>query len=480
MEDVFEPLAKTKWFKMGKWKQSAFQLSIGCEAILDPSMGNAIPYAPNNYCASNFSQYIVDSEYQSNISDTVDLLERDGWSCVGDLKSQVYQKIGEFEKFSPQSLNPESIARFVSLVSAHMRQWYEIMLMDGALCSLYPNSLPKQLKLDGKDYTPDALFATAAQPKKLLPMVQERFDILNIAIAVKSGKTVTDQLLEHTRKYSWLSSITWYDEPYTIEHYALVASSLAKGNPEKELESEMGAREARNATARQLLEELEVEYPQAFKFIDLARDLADLREENWDVVSDVGTQLRSLFEQVAKSEGMDYTTFNQLSAVEMQSYFETGKLPVEKPVLMQRVSNYLILSRKGLPQVAITGFDSDKVLRALESKPEKTGNLKGLAVCPGVVEGKARVLNYASEVPLMQAGEILVCPMSDPDYIPAVRKAKAIVTDQGGMLCHAAIVAREFAVPCIVGTQFATKLVKTGDLLKVDATNGTVMIESQG
>ena len=66
--------------------------------------------------------------------------------------------------------------------------------------------------------------------------------------------------------------------------------------------------------------------------------------------------------------------------------------------------------------------------------------------------------------------------MTIPDFLPAMKKAVAFVTDEGGILCHAAIVAREFKKPCIVGTKFATKILKDGDYVEVDANNGVVRL----
>jgi pyruvate, water dikinase len=66
--------------------------------------------------------------------------------------------------------------------------------------------------------------------------------------------------------------------------------------------------------------------------------------------------------------------------------------------------------------------------------------------------------------------------MTTPDYLPAMYKAGAIVTDEGGVTCHAAIVSREFDIPCIVGTQNATSILKDGDQVTVDAMNGKVVI----
>ena len=76
----------------------------------------------------------------------------------------------------------------------------------------------------------------------------------------------------------------------------------------------------------------------------------------------------------------------------------------------------------------------------------------------------------------VRSGEILVTAMTTPDYLPAMHKAAAFVTDEGGVTCHAAIVARELKKPCVIGTKFATQIFKTGDKVDVDAINGTVTI----
>lgn len=72
--------------------------------------------------------------------------------------------------------------------------------------------------------------------------------------------------------------------------------------------------------------------------------------------------------------------------------------------------------------------------------------------------------------------EILVCSMTSPDYVPAMKQASAIVTDEGGLLSHASIISRELGKPCIIGTKISTKVLKDGDYVEVDADNGVVKI----
>lgn len=105
-------------------------------------------------------------------------------------------------------------------------------------------------------------------------------------------------------------------------------------------------------------------------------------------------------------------------------------------------------------------------------KPEVI--LKGLAASPGIAAGRARVLKGPEEISRVMSGDILVTAMTSPDYVPAMKKAAAIVTDEGGITSHAAIVSRELGVPCVVGTGTATKVISDGMEVTVDGRSGLV------
>ena len=100
----------------------------------------------------------------------------------------------------------------------------------------------------------------------------------------------------------------------------------------------------------------------------------------------------------------------------------------------------------------------------------------GFSASPGKVRGVVKILLSSTEEKKMKKGDILVAGMTRPDYMGAIRKAKAIITNEGGITCHAAIVSREFKIPCIIGTKIATKLLKDGDKVEVDANKGLVKI----
>lgn len=100
--------------------------------------------------------------------------------------------------------------------------------------------------------------------------------------------------------------------------------------------------------------------------------------------------------------------------------------------------------------------------------------LTGLGASPGVAAGRVRVLRTPSEGRRLQAGEVLVARMTSPDWVPTMRRASAVVTDSGGMTCHAAIVSRELRIPCVVGTRKATQVLRDGAEVTVDGSTGEI------
>jgi len=110
------------------------------------------------------------------------------------------------------------------------------------------------------------------------------------------------------------------------------------------------------------------------------------------------------------------------------------------------------------------------------TKTAETPILKGMAASPGMGTGFVKVLRSPKQIDEVKQGDVLVAEMTSPDYVPAMKRAAAIVTDQGGLTSHAAIVSRELGVPCIVGTKEATKRLKNGFVVTVDGSRGQVYL----
>lgn len=130
---------------------------------------------------------------------------------------------------------------------------------------------------------------------------------------------------------------------------------------------------------------------------------------------------------------------------------------------------YIVQSR---PITTIRGTKEEKI------EPEEAGKilLKGLGASPGIAVGEVKIVGSEKDISKVKEGDVLVAVMTTPDMVPAMKKASAIVTDEGGMTCHAAIVSRELGVPAVVGTKKATKVLKDGMLVTVDGEKGIVYL----
>jgi len=124
------------------------------------------------------------------------------------------------------------------------------------------------------------------------------------------------------------------------------------------------------------------------------------------------------------------------------------------------------------PYNALWGFP-DKFYR---EPPKKTGEIKGLAASPGLVEGIARNVTSLEQFNQVEEGEILVCRMTNPAWVVLFTKIIGLVTDAGGVTSHPAVVSREFGIPAVVGTSNSTERIKTGDRIRVNGSTGTVEV----
>ena len=169
-------------------------------------------------------------------------------------------------------------------------------------------------------------------------------------------------------------------------------------------------------------------------------------------------------------EEISFLTLEELLASQKKDDF-----PSSANLLKRRTKCGIYLSSSGTGLRILDADVVDQIEQQWFSSVSTKDGIKGTIGYPGVVRGKCRVIaDYESAV--LDEGDILVTGMTDPNFVPLMKKAGAIVTDGGGLLCHAAIIAREMNKPCIIGTKFATQVLKDGDLVEVDADNGVVRI----
>lgn len=156
---------------------------------------------------------------------------------------------------------------------------------------------------------------------------------------------------------------------------------------------------------------------------------------------------------------------------EFDGYLDGKPLP-PKNALKKRFSKNAIIAEDGSLSTIV-----DKNVDILEKNiigSTKIAEVKGQPGYKGLVKGRARIILNPNKVKIFNKGDILVTGMTRPEYLPLMKLAGAVVTDAGGVLCHAAVVARELKIPTVIGTEKATKTFKDEDYLEVDARKGTV------
>lgn len=175
---------------------------------------------------------------------------------------------------------------------------------------------------------------------------------------------------------------------------------------------------------------------------------------------------------------MDYLTDKLSIQKELTKFIapeEIIKGDISNDLLQQRAYFY-ILATIGNEVFIISGNGIESLIDKIisEEKINHTGDIKGQVSFPGVVSGYVKIVNTVEDMNKVVEGDILVSVMTRTNFISAMQKAAAFVTDEGGITCHAAIVARELKKPCIVGTRIASRVLKDGDMVEIDAAKGIV------
>jgi len=190
----------------------------------------------------------------------------------------------------------------------------------------------------------------------------------------------------------------------------------------------------------------------------------------------------NILQRLAKQLGISYDVVSNCSCEQIAQLFD-GKRPTTVNILDKKASQVFFKKKDTL--VYLTGDKSKRFIAKFLAGSKDQTELVGTPACQGVAKGRVRLLiteefddfsALLKKIYLVQKGDIIVAETTTPEFTPALSKAAAIVTAQGGMMSHAAIVSREMKIPCIVGVHAATHVLHDGDFIEVDATKGRVTI----
>ncbi len=186
-------------------------------------------------------------------------------------------------------------------------------------------------------------------------------------------------------------------------------------------------------------------------------------------------KLTPVLQEIAKRLRISLYQARSIQPEEMKQYLVLGKGNIERLNERYRLSVWYWDGRQSR---TITGDRAKPFLQSMTVRDytkNRSGNLlRGQIAYRGLARGRVKIINRSKELSKFTKGDILVSAYTDPTLMPAITRAAAVVTDFGGMVCHAAIVSRELGIPCVVGTKVATKVFKDDDKVEVNADKGVV------
>ncbi|GEM_PF-94993 len=210
---------------------------------------------------------------------------------------------------------------------------------------------------------------------------------------------------------------------------------------------------------------------------DVDKEVIDIcmiiRKENEDVYKIGFDAQKELLQKLEKNEKIIAGSLSYLTAVEFESFITNRHLPNN---LDKRKEFVLVKEHVSGIEVFYEKSKLKEFCLEEEHETREINEIKGTTAYKGKTQGRIKIIRLIEDAKGLQEGDVLVASMTDPRYVPIMKKAAAIITDEGGITCHAAIVSRELKKPCIIGTKIATKILKDGDLVEVDATHGIVKI----
>ncbi|MBU1032050.1 hypothetical protein KKE03_04000 [Patescibacteria group bacterium] len=207
-------------------------------------------------------------------------------------------------------------------------------------------------------------------------------------------------------------------------------------------------------------------------FIRILNNFATYQDERKRNILIYLHYLEILLKEIGKRGNIDLELMRDIFPEEIKDILK-GK--ISKKFIKNRREKCFVVWEEGKSKPEIlTGDKTKKWEQILAIKHDSVKVVKGNCASKGQVRGKVRVLLAAADHDKLEKGEVLVTFMTSPDFMSAIRKCSAIVTNLGGITSHAAIISRELKIPCVVGTKNATEVLKTGDFVEVNADKGEI------
>lgn len=316
----------------------------------------------------------------------------------------------------------------------------------------------------------DDTFGMLAVSEKIIDTNKERYDLLNISLKQKEGFDISKIIEAHENKYGWLHSTLFLGEQYAGDIILKELNSIV--DPKYDLEKLNTERKSHTETAEKIIESIIPN--EGKKIARLLQKSVYIRTARLEWLNQSCFIVKPFLILIAKKIGLSLEDLVYLLPEEI--YLSLSGIDIDKNIIKERQKGYALISNENHDCSLFVNNELEKIKKQYNKNNEKTTTIKGLVACKGKVTGQVVIVKDRSEISKIKENDILVTVLTTPDFIAGMRKSSAVITDLGGMTSHAAIVARELKKPCIVGTKNATKILKDGDIVEVDAINGIISI----
>ena len=343
---------------------------------------------------------------------------------------------------------------------------YPPVLIEKIIISILEKKLSKKID-PAKEYEKfkKYMFILTA-PEKQSPVAEEQKELLEICTQIKNLENLpTDKIKKHAQKYGWMNVHGFFGKPHDIGYYISRIREIK--DAQMQLDDLLRKQKEFEKERKRILEEISPS-KEFLNLIQLMQEYVYFRNFRRDAYSIAESNIRPLFEAIGKRLNLSYDNIICLSDVELLDFIITQDKKYTS-LISERKCEFAVI---GSDLKIYSGKELAKIKKKyqfLQIKPEEVKEIKGDAASRGKAKGAAKVVLEVKELNKIKEGDVLVTNMTTPEYVVAMGKASAIVTDRGGLLCHAAIVSRELGIPCIIGTNNATKLLHDGDLVEADA-----------
>ncbi len=320
----------------------------------------------------------------------------------------------------------------------------------------------------------DALFTLVriAQEDKNLQAMLEQGKMPSPTELKEKNRRLYSEVLQFTEKYGWLGTRHFQGEPTRAEDVIAQIWHLRELDIESERNRRRQAEELNEKQFSEAVAELDIE-GNDLEIVNGIREHIYLKSYRKELMGKVAFEMRPLFLEISKRMGLRYGEFVNLTLDEVRGFFETGEV-LSLEMLKEREHGYAY-AVIGDEIVLVVG----DMLRSVEASLPKQyrAEIVGQPANAGSkVTGVVKIVLKKEDTDKLQTGDIFVTDMTNADIAVAAFRCCAIVTDKGGILCHAAILSRELGIPCIVGTGSATRVLRDGQLVEVDAKKGIVRL----